>query len=91
MKQLTCPMNGLRDISEFSYGGAVKEMPPLDGAEAYWADYVFTEDNAAGPVFEWWLHIPSGTWFIAERDTRTDEVLRTMFASDFPGSLGAAP
>jgi sarcosine oxidase subunit delta len=26
---------------------------------------------------EWWYHLPSGVWFIAERDTAADRVLRT--------------
>jgi len=26
---------------------------------------------------EWWYHGPSGTWFIAERNTLTDKVSRT--------------
>lgn len=91
MKQLTCPINGLRDISEFSYGGTVKPMPPLGGEPTLWADYVFIEENKAGPVFEWWLHTPSGTWFIAERDTRTDTVLQTMLPAHYPGSLETAP
>jgi sarcosine oxidase subunit delta len=28
-------------------------------------------------VREWWFHVPSGYWFIAERDTATDEILHT--------------
>jgi sarcosine oxidase subunit delta len=26
---------------------------------------------------EWWYHIASGTWFIAERDTLKDEIVET--------------
>jgi sarcosine oxidase subunit delta len=26
---------------------------------------------------EWWCHTPSNIWFIAERDTAKDHVLRT--------------
>jgi sarcosine oxidase subunit delta len=26
---------------------------------------------------EWWYHAPSGVWFVADRDTGTDSVLRT--------------
>jgi sarcosine oxidase subunit delta len=26
---------------------------------------------------EWWCHTPSNTWFIAERDTALDRVVRT--------------
>ena len=36
-------------------------------------------------VREWWCHLPSSTWFIAERDTVTDEILRTYPASEVYG------
>jgi sarcosine oxidase, subunit delta len=78
MKQLMCPLNGLRDINEFAYGGPVKPMPASRASAADWAEYVFLEDNRQGRVLEWWLHIPSSFWFIAERDTASDEVIRTM-------------
>ena len=34
-----------------------------------WADYLFMHDNAAGVVREWWYHVPTSFWFIADRDT----------------------
>ena len=40
------------------------------------------QDNAAGVVREWWLHVPTAFWFIAERDTLTDEILRTYPARE---------
>ena len=82
MKMMHCPMNGLRNISEFVYGGEVKTMPnPLTCEEKVWADYVFYSDNAAGVVQEWWLHAASSYWFIAERNTLTDEIINTYEAS----------
>ena len=34
--------------------------------------------NAAGLQTEWWYHRNGcGTWFLAERDTRTNVVVRT--------------
>lgn len=83
MKQLTCPLNGLRDISEFVYGGPMKTIPEADAPTEAWADYVFFEDNQQGRVFEWWLHVPSAFWFIAERDTVSDKVICTMTVQDF--------
>ena len=78
MKQLRCPLNGLRNINEFVHGGEVRRSPHAqDGTDAQWADYVFTRDNARGVVTEWWCHAPSSLWFIAERDTATDKVLGT--------------
>ncbi len=78
MKLLRCPLNGERNISEFICGGAVRRSPdPSAASNAEWADHLFLHDNIAGRVREWWFHVPSGYWFIAERDTATDEVLRT--------------
>lgn len=79
MKILTCPLNGPRNISEFTYGGEFKHMPdPATCSDAEWADYVFNSDNLAGVVTEWWLHNASSYWFLAERHTVSDQVLRTF-------------
>lgn len=78
MKLIPCPLNGLRAITEFAYGGEVKTMPdPANGTDAAWAEYLFMEDNRRGVVREWWFHIPSSYWFIVERDTGTDKILRS--------------
>jgi sarcosine oxidase subunit delta len=78
MKLLTCPINGPRPVSEFLYWGELRHMPQPDQAsDAQWADYVFNRNGAAGIKKEWWCHAPSGVWFIAERNTASDEVLRT--------------
>jgi sarcosine oxidase subunit delta len=78
MKMLNCPINGLRPIDEFAYGGEVREMPDAQQcSDAEWADYVFNRSGAPGLKQEWWYHVPSGTWLIAERNTATDQVQRT--------------
>lgn len=77
MKLMPCPLNGLRNISEFAYGGEVQAMPPPDAADAAWCDYLFYRDNAAAVVREWWCHVATSYWFIAERNTVTDEIIRT--------------
>jgi sarcosine oxidase subunit delta len=42
-------------------------------------DYVYFRDNVAGVQREWWYHRTGcQTWFVAERDTRTNDVLRTL-------------
>jgi sarcosine oxidase subunit delta len=83
MKIMPCPLNGPRNISEFVCAGEVVQMPePNRASDAEWADYVFLHANAAGVVREWWCHLPTAFWFIAERDTRTDEILRTYRASE---------
>ena len=78
MKLLDCPQVGVRPLQEFVYGGEVRAMPdPAHATDRAWADYVFNRDGAPGLKREWWYHAPSGTWFIAERDTIKDEFLRT--------------
>lgn len=83
MKLMNCPLNGWRNIGEFVFGGEVTEMPAPDASTGEWADYVFMENNTAGVVREWWMHAPSTYWFIAERDTVRDVVLKTYS----PGEL----
>lgn len=79
MKVMTCPLNGPRNISEFTYGGELKQMPdPQICTDAEWADYVFNSEDTLGVVREWWMHNPSSYWFLAERHTGSDEILRTF-------------
>ncbi len=79
MKILTCPINGPRPIQEFAYGGEVRPMPdPSTATDEQWADYVFNRGGEPAVKLEWWFHVASSTWFIAERDNVTDEILRTF-------------
>lgn len=75
MKQLTCPVNGLRDISEFQYLGPLRGTDPEDADTLL--RHVFFVENPIGPMVEWWRHRPSNTVFLAERHTATDNVVRT--------------
>ena len=82
---MTCPVNGTRVISEFAYAGELRAMPdPAAATDAQWADYVFNRNGASALKREWWCHTPSGVWFIAERDTANDTILKTYLYS--PGS-----
>lgn len=79
MKLLTCPVNGARPVSEFAYGGELREMPDADRcSDTEWSDYVFNRSGVPGVKLEWWCHLASGVWFVAERDTARDVVLRTF-------------
>jgi sarcosine oxidase subunit delta len=83
MKLMPCPLNGPRNITEFACAGEVKVMPdPAKASDGDWGGYVFLRENAAGVVREWWCHTPTAFWFIAERNTLTDEILRTYPASE---------
>jgi sarcosine oxidase subunit delta len=78
MKLLECPVNGLRSLQEFAFGGEVRPMPdPKKASDSEWAAYVYNRSCEPGVQKEWWYHVASGVWFIAERDTLKDEFLRT--------------
>lgn len=84
MKIMHCPLNGPRNISEFIYGGTVSTMPdPAAVDDRRWAEYLFIENNTRGVVREWWYHAPTAYWFIAERDTATDTIIKTCAAADY--------
>jgi heterotetrameric sarcosine oxidase delta subunit len=75
---LRCPHCGERDVNEFRYQGEVTRRPGPDPTLRELTDYVYFRDNVAGVQREWWYHRTGcGLWFLAERDTRTNEVLRT--------------
>ncbi len=79
MKQMQSPLNGWRNIQEFAHAGEVLDEPdPNRCTDLEWAEYIFIEDNKAGLVKEWWCHVATAYWFIAERDTVRDEIVRTF-------------
>ena len=85
MKLMRCPINGFRPVSEFHYAGEIRAMPDPDAcADSAWTDYVFNRNGAPGIKKEWWLHLASGIWFVAERNTVTDEVQRTYLYGEEP-------
>ena len=91
MKIMHCPLNGPRNIAEFVYGGAVGVMPdPATSDDRHWAEYLFIENNTRGVVREWWYHLASAYWFIAERDTASDTILKTYSASEYFNALVSA-
>ena len=85
MKIMTCPINGPRPIQEFHFGGDVRDMPDPQGtSDEQWADYVFHHRGEPAVKCQWWCHIASSTWFIAERDTATDQITRTYLYGSQP-------
>ena len=75
---LRCPNCGARDASEFTYAGEVTQRPTAPPSLRGLTAYVYFRRNVAGVQREWWFHrFGCELWFQAERDTRTNEVLRT--------------
>ena len=84
---LECPHCGRRPVDEFRYQGEVTRRPGADASLRELTDYVYFRDNVAGVQREWWYHRAGCRfWFVAERDTRTNEVLRT----EIPAPTGEA-
>ena len=78
MKIMPCPLNGPRNIQEFICAGPVEPHPdPNRCTDHEWTEFVWMEENLAGVVREWWCHVATSYWFIAERNTVTDEILAT--------------
>jgi heterotetrameric sarcosine oxidase delta subunit len=79
---LPCPHCGSRDVSEFICAGEVSVRPAASPTLRELTLYLYFRENAAGIQREWWFHrLGCKTWFQAERDTRTNEVLATFAAS----------
>jgi sarcosine oxidase subunit delta len=77
---LTCPNCGPRNVGEFSFGGEYNPRPGGSQAsgDAEWVRYLYLRDNIMGAQTEWWYHKAGcGLWFLAERHTRTNEVMKT--------------
>jgi sarcosine oxidase, subunit delta len=79
VKQITCPHIGRRPLSEFVFGGEVRTPPKANTAtDTEWGAHVYHRDSTPGVKQEWWYHGPTGTWFVLERHTQTDEFLRVL-------------
>ena len=76
---LTCPNCGAREVTDFGYGGEVVRAPRDRPTPRELAAYNYFRANVAGVQREWWFHRGGcRSWFLAERDTTTDRVLRTF-------------
>ena len=86
---LTCPHCGVREVADFAFGGEISERPKEQPSFRELNRYNYFRRNVAGVQREWWYH-RSGcrTWFQAERDTRTNEVLRVGLPGEFASAGG---
>ncbi len=79
---LPCPYCGPRPVDEYAYFGEVTHRPGPYPSMRELTDYVYFRDNVAGVQREWWQHrLGCGEWFLADRDTRTNEVLDVLLPS----------
>jgi heterotetrameric sarcosine oxidase delta subunit len=62
-------------VTDFAYGGELNPRPKAQPSLRELGEYNYFRRNVAGVQQEWWLHRSGcGEWFIAERDTRTNDV-----------------
>src|SRR3954454_19805649 len=86
---LTCPYCGVREVTDFAFGGELNPRPKGSPSLRELGEYNYFRRNVAGVQQEWWLHRSGcGEWFIAERDTRTNEVHWTAPVSEVFGEGG---
>lgn len=89
---LPCPNCGHRDVNEFVYAGEVTERPAGRPTPRMLNSYVYFRRNVAGVQTEWWFHrFGCEEWFLAERDTRTNAVLRMSAVADTAPRRDARP
>ncbi|WP_373019571.1 sarcosine oxidase subunit delta [Thiomicrorhabdus sp.] len=83
MKFVSCPHIGNRALSEFTYGGALRNEPDFETvSDKQWADYVFHRHSEPKTQQEWWYHRPTGMWFIFTRNTLTDVISQVELATE---------
>jgi len=75
---INCPYCGVRDHSEFSYGGEahiVRPKQPTELTDDQWAEYLFMRKNIKGLQYERWNHAHGcRRWFNMCRDTSNDKI-----------------
>lgn len=85
MLRLPCPVCGLRDETEFTYGGdATMTRPAQDNADPVaWHDHVFLRDNPRGAHREFWHHVQGcRQWLVVERNTLTHMIGAVQLARE---------
>ena len=87
MMQIKCPFCGLRDYTEFTYGGDANVRRPTNPdalSDEQWSEYVYLRDNPRGVHDELWQHMAGcRRWIAVRRNTYTHDVI----ATGLPGAL----
>ena len=74
---IPCPVCGLRDHGEFTYGGDATVVRPDigDSDVEHWAAYVYDRGNPRGQHQEYWHHVHGcRQWIIVVRDTEGHDI-----------------
>ena len=77
---ISWPGCGERGVDDYRYGGSVLKRPGYDDDPELWDSYFYLRVNRAGMEKEWWYHrMGCKQWFIAERDSTTNQVSATYW------------
>ena len=77
---LSCPNCGERSVGDFRFGGEALSRPGKEASTQELTHYFYLRKNEAGLQREWWYHkFGCRKWFLAIRDTRSNEVHRTFW------------
>ena len=79
MLRINCPHCGVRDHTEFVYGGdATVRRPAADAPIDTWVAAVYLRDNPRGWHEEVWQHVQGcRSWLVVRRNTLTHEIQET--------------
>jgi len=71
--RIPCPNCGLREYTEFTFGGELRDLESPDPEEDF--RRVYLRDNDAGIQTERWFHtFGCRRWLTLRRDTVTNEI-----------------
>ena len=94
MLRIPCPCCGVRDETEFAYGGDANVARPQDNDkdQSAWLRYVFERPNICGMHREYWHHTHGcRQWLIMERNTQTHEITTCELARPMSLSSPSSP
>jgi sarcosine oxidase subunit delta len=89
MLRIHCPHCGLRDYTEFQYGGDASKPRPAhsDTNRSHWHAHVFLFDNPKGLHREYWQHrLGCRQWLIVDRDTASNLIKQVQIGPIAPAS-----
>lgn len=85
MLRIPCPYCGVRDFTEFVYGGdASNRFPDLADTDIdRWTEFVMFRDNPMAMHMEYWQHRSGcGQWMRVERNTVSHAIVSVTPARD---------
>jgi len=81
VKYLDLPALGRRPATEFVVAG-ILDPEPAELTDMTPGEWVFNRTSVPLCRTEWWYHTPTQLWFLVDRDTAADRILKVQFADD---------